>query len=284
MSAPQQNMNRITVTGLWIGDRLSPIEKLCIRSFLDHGFSFQLFVQQAVDGVPRGTVLRDATEILRTDDLRHLDWDDRRSIPYLSDLFRYRWLFTEGGWWVDMDTICLKPFTLTDGPKIGSEGRPERKNLIERFSGKRRFRGRTFANIGFLKFPAGSAMMGYCAERAKGLLNSGHAIRWGETGPALLRAALKECGDADWVIPWKTYCPVHHWNWRDLIEPAALPELRQLERDPEVKCVHLWNELWRRNGVDKEHPFSDNTFIGELLLRHQIPLARRDDASPPDAP
>ena len=103
MSAPQQNMNRITVTGLWIGDRLSPIEQLCIRSFLDHGFSFQLFVQQAVDGVPRGTVLRDATEILRKDDLRHLDWDDRRSIPYLSDLFRYRWLFTEGGWWVDME-------------------------------------------------------------------------------------------------------------------------------------------------------------------------------------
>ena len=252
-------MNQATVTGLWIGDRLSPIEQLCIASFRHHGYEFQLFVTEDVDGVPAGTVLRDAKDIFRREDRLNVDGPDAPPIAYLSDLFRYQWLYEEGGWWVDMDTICLKRIDLPAGPLVGSEGRPERKTLLDRWNGKRRFQGRTFANIGFLKFPAGSEVMKYCAEESAALLTSGRSIRWGETGPALLRTALKKYGQDDCVLPWKTYCPVHHWQWRDLIEPAELARLRQLEKDPQVSCVHLWNELWRRSGVEKDQPFGTDT-------------------------
>ena len=115
--------------------------------------------------------------------------------------------------------------------------------------------------------------MKYCSEQAASILNSGRSIRWGETGPALLRTALKTFGDTDWVLPWQTYCPVHHWLWRDLIEPEALHRLQALQQDPEVLCVHLWNELWRRNGVEKFQVFGQDTFVGYLLDQYKVEAA-----------
>ena len=52
------------VQSLWIGPKLSSMEKLCIQSFLKHGHPFHLYVYDHVEGVPEQAKLCDANEIV----------------------------------------------------------------------------------------------------------------------------------------------------------------------------------------------------------------------------
>lgn len=259
--------SKSAVTGLWIGDRLSSLERLCIKSFLSHGYDFHLYVYNDVRNVPEGATVKDGSEILAREDVGS---EVTHSITYFSNLFRYKLLYELGGWWVDMDTICLKEFVLDAPCIVGSEGRPERKTIVDRLKGRRRFKGRSVANTGFLKFPARTEIMKYCFEKATEIVNSNRKIKWGELGPALFRSGLKEFDKQSYVNHWKMYCPVHLWDWRDLLNPEKRDGLKELEQDKDVFGVHLWNELWRRGGVDKNQRFDDETYIGYLLKKYDV--------------
>ena len=77
---------------------------LCIKSFLDHGHAFQLFTYRNYDNIPAGTLVRDARDILPEEAIFH---DSHNSLAPFSDWFRMKFLSQEGGFWVDMDVICL---------------------------------------------------------------------------------------------------------------------------------------------------------------------------------
>ena len=108
----------ITVQSLWIGDSLSELEALCIRSFLFHGHPFHLYTYGNVDNIPEGTVIRDASEIIAEDQIYRV----RDSLAIFSDQFRWELLSREGGCWVDMDMICLKPFEFENEIVFGLQG------------------------------------------------------------------------------------------------------------------------------------------------------------------
>src|SRR3954451_7190727 len=59
-------MNRV-IQGLWIGESLSAMERLSIASFLANGHEFDLYAYGQVSGLPAGTRLRDANEVLPRD-------------------------------------------------------------------------------------------------------------------------------------------------------------------------------------------------------------------------
>ena len=91
--------NRV-VQGLWVGDRLSTMEQLSIRSFLAHGHEYHLYVYGSVDNVPAGTRVMDARDI-------HPEPWDFQSCAIFADYFRYKLLLDRGGWWADLDAVCL---------------------------------------------------------------------------------------------------------------------------------------------------------------------------------
>ena len=97
-------MNTRTVTSLWVGGELPLMSVLCIKSFLDHGHAFQLFSYRNYDNIPAGTLVRDARDILPEEAIFH---DSHNSLAPFSDWFRMKFLSQEGGFWVDMDVICL---------------------------------------------------------------------------------------------------------------------------------------------------------------------------------
>ena len=99
---------RPLIQSLWIGDRLSTMERLCITSFLEHGHPFHLYVYDEVANVPRGVILEDATEIMPRDKI--FRYKEHDSVSGFSNLFRYKLLLERGSYWVDSDEICLAPF------------------------------------------------------------------------------------------------------------------------------------------------------------------------------
>ena len=96
------------VQGLWIGPELSVMEQLSVASFLNNGHEYQLYVYDEVSNVPTATVIRDANEILAAS--RIFQYKHSRSYAGFANFFRYKLLMERGGWWVETDVVCLKPF------------------------------------------------------------------------------------------------------------------------------------------------------------------------------
>ena len=116
--AEVQTMKLPVIQSLWIGDPLSKLEQLCIQSFLDNGHEFHLYVYTAIGNVPSGVIIKDGNEILPN---QFIFRDDHGSVASFSDWFRYALLIMHGGFWVDMDMICIKPFAFSESFVFGLE-------------------------------------------------------------------------------------------------------------------------------------------------------------------
>ncbi len=107
------------IQSLWIGAPLTNLEKLTVQSFMDNGHEFHLYVYDHVQGVPDGVVVKDGNDILPASEIFYVKHG--RIAPF-SDYFRYALLYKLGGWWVDMDMVCIKPFDFSDEIVISCDG------------------------------------------------------------------------------------------------------------------------------------------------------------------
>jgi hypothetical protein len=94
--------------GFWHGPPLGPLLRACLSSFIEMGHRFDLYTYEKV-AVPRGISLRDANEIIAKSEIFY--WTNpltgKSEISPFSDLFRFKLLSERGGWWSDVDAICL---------------------------------------------------------------------------------------------------------------------------------------------------------------------------------
>jgi hypothetical protein len=230
--------NRV-IRGLWIGPSLSDMERLCITSFLRHGHEFHLYTYEPVDGIPSGAVVRDAGAILPSSAIFRYS---NGSYAGFANHFRYQLLLREGGWWVDLDTICLKPFDFPGEYVFASHLQKD---------------GASIVCNGMLKSPAGSEFCAYACRVCESKDPS--RLVWGETGPSLTTEAVNRLGLRQYVVPAETFCPVHGHVWESIFDASY-----QHQFGPETYAVHLWNELWRREGLDKNKRY-DTGCLYELL-------------------
>lgn len=233
----------VIIQSLWIGPRLSTMERLCIRSFLENGHEFHLFVYDEVSGIPAGTTLRNADEIV--DRSRVFTYAGNGSFAGFANMFRYKLLLERGGWWVDLDTVCLRPFDFHDEYVIASE-----------FGD-----GGEIATTAVLKAEPGSRFMEYVWREC--LAKDPSKLVWGETGPRLVATAVRALGLERFTKPAKTFCPIAFREWRSTIHPEAGRAF-----DADIWAVHLWHEMWRRAGADKDANYSPHCLFERLKSRY----------------
>ncbi|HUA58746.1 MAG TPA: hypothetical protein VML19_08340 [Verrucomicrobiae bacterium] len=228
---------------LWIGPRLSAMERLCIRSFLAQGHAFHLFVYDEVANVPRGTILQDANAIL--DRSRIFTYTGNGSFAGFANMFRYKLLLERGGWWVDLDTVCLRPFAFDDECVLASE--LSRKGEIP-------------ANC-ILKCDAGSPFADYVWQACTA--KDPTKLVWGETGPRLVAEAVRTLGLERHLKSAGAFCPVPFFEWGSLLRPAPQPVFGD-----DAFAVHLWHEMWRRAGMDKDANYPADCPFERLKSRY----------------
>jgi hypothetical protein len=226
------------------------MERTSIASFLRNGHEVHLYTYGDVDGIPPGTTVRDGREILPAE--RIFTYREHNSVSGFSNFFRYKLLLERGGWWVDTDMVCVKPFHFDGDYVFSSEGAQ-------------------VVNCGAIKTPRGSEAMAFAWETCNA--KDPAALKWGETGPALMRQVVERFALHDRVQPPHVFCPLPWQEWRRLIDGDDPPELPR-----DAHAVHLWNELWRRNGVDKDAAH-DPRSLYERLKRGTTPAAETAPAS-----
>src|ERR1043165_6467761 len=146
---------------------------LCLRSFIDHGHTFELYTFEADLRVPVGVTVRDAAELLGQEQFFvYEDGLGKGSPSAFANLFRYKLLAERGGWWVDTDVLCLSG----DIPAFAEFFAAEDDTVI---------------NVAILFFQPYHPLMIRCLEEATRM---GRAVRWGDTGPFLFTRLIHEFG------------------------------------------------------------------------------------------
>lgn len=220
-----------TIQSLWIGRELSAMECLCLYSFRKHGHAFRLYTYEPVSGVPAGVEIRDAQEILPSSAIFRYP---NGSFAGFANAFRYKLLLQNGGWWVDLDTVCLKPFDFP-GEHV--------------FGGQRDREGDITVWNGVIKAPAGSRFCEYAWEVCQ--TKDPKQLVWGETGPLLTTQAVRDLGLQNCVLGPETFCPVDAYRFETMLDPNVIHEFGEA-----TYAVHLWHELWRRKSIDKNASFA----------------------------
>jgi hypothetical protein len=104
----------MNINFLWIGDSLTKNGQLTLKSFIDHGHTPVLWAyNKQCENIPEGVVIEDAGQILPPSKIfSYKNNGDCRQGSYggFSDIFRYYLLYEVGGWYCDMDVVCLKNF------------------------------------------------------------------------------------------------------------------------------------------------------------------------------
>ena len=240
---PSPDHENLVIQGMWIGSRLSPMEELSVRSFMAHGHEYHLYAYSQVENLPEGTVLRNANEIISSDNIfKYRDYD---SYAGFADHFRYKLLLQNGGWWADLDLICLRRFDFTVDYVFASEDRAPNDETREH------------VNVGAIKSPPGSQLLRYVWDVCQS--KDPATLIWGEIGPRLFDEGVRKFGLESYVKRPSVFCPIPWFRWRDVIDPDFPSDFPE-----ETYAVHMWNEMWRRDGFDKDQPY-DTACLYERL-------------------
>jgi mannosyltransferase OCH1-like enzyme len=228
------------IQGLWIGAELSVMEQLSVASFLQNRHEYHLYVYDEVQNVPAGTVIKDANDILPAS--RIFQYKDQSSYAGFANFFRYKLLLERGGWWVDTDVICLKLFDFEDEYVFASELDGEREVI----------------SSGIIKAPAGSEVMAYAWEVCE--QKDPRQLKWGETGPRLITEAVERFSLERYKKPYRYFSPLDYKEWRRVLQLGLVYE--------DSYAIHLWNEMWRAAGQDKNGTYDPNCLYEQLKTKY----------------
>jgi mannosyltransferase OCH1-like enzyme len=237
-------MNEV-IQGLWIGAELSVMEQLSIRSYLCNGHDYHLYVYDLPKYIPVGTVIRDANEILPAS--RIFQYKHQPSYAGFSNFFRYKLLYERGGWWTDSDNICLKHFDFPEEYVFATE-------VCD---------GVEVITSGIIKAPAGSQAMSHAWQVCQD--KDPAQLVWGETGPKLIGETVRKYSLEGYVKSPDVFCPLGYNEWQRALEPG-----REELLAADSYSIHLWNEMWRAAGQDKNAQYPYNCLYEKLKRRYLL--------------
>lgn len=250
MTTTEQMDSDIPVQLLWYGDHLTNNEILCINSYLANGHLVHLYTYKEIDNLPThmNLVVKDGTEIIPEKDVfSYKKGDGKGSFSGFSNNFRYKLLLEKGGWWSDMDMVCFKNYS----------------DLIE---GKdylfcRENDTQIASSVIFCRNP-GSPVMKWCLSEATRLSRDLENLEWGTIGPKLLmKGVLSHNLQEKYCLDRVTFFPV---PYTEMI--AMLYVNMRIVNG--MYGIHLWNEVWRRQGLDKNGTYAEGSLYEELKRKY----------------
>jgi len=107
------------VASFWFGSPLSCVERVCIQSFLDHGYTFNLYVLDLTMDVPGGVILHDARSIYSDEEFSKNTLPHGVMRRFIPISFRIHLLQKTDHVWVDLDIYCVNPLALSSDYLFG---------------------------------------------------------------------------------------------------------------------------------------------------------------------
>ena len=113
-----------------------------------------------------------------------------------------------------------------------------------------------------MKAPAGSELMEsnwqVCADHP-----DPSNVVWGEHGPKLMARGISKFGLDSFLLDAEVFCPLA-WDESEAFVQAGDP----YAFGEKTRAVHLWNEMWRRGGRDKDGSYAPESLYERLKQRY----------------
>lgn len=267
-------MSRQIAQFLWVGPGLAPLESACIRSFVEVGYEVHLYAYDALNAVPDGVTMKDANEILDRDKIFLGAGTNGGSYAPFADRFRYHLLYKKGGWWFDTDHFAISLL-------------PEPKSL--RVSSQWEGVQGQYANVGAIWCVPGDPKVGWLKDTCEEILESGQPLEYTQLGPGLMNEMIKRFECPEIVAPWWEFCP-YPYNHMDrivykttsgfvkdkakfiyhMVKQLVRKDIKPAYIRPQTRAVHVWNEIWRANGLDKHALYHPWSLYGRLQRRYAV--------------
>lgn len=211
------------VASLWVGDRMSKIQQLCLSSFVAYGHSVSLFVYGNRDDVPPGVMVRDASKIMPLDNIGHL--------AHFADVFRFNMVQQTGIGWIDADTLCLtEDWSFLDNCYAISE-----KGSIQN---------------GIFRLPPESEILDFIVKKATSIDRSNSS--WTETNSGVLIEAFERFPEyKKYLVDESIVNGIPYEGWHYLWDPEKLSDMIKLSK--RIKSFSIYNEMVSRSGMDKNN-------------------------------
>lgn len=226
----------------WHGRSLSPLELACMQSFVAHGHRLRVFAYEELS-LPLGVECIDAREILPYERL----FIFKESPSAFTNIFRYKLLFEQGGWWVDTDVLCRT----SDLPACDYYWAEQQPGQL---------------NGAVLKFPKSATLCGRLLE-----LSEERAPRlkhWGQLGPVLLTEVLQEVRPEKHSGFTEDAYPLHwlepHFFWLPEFAPAVQ------RRTSRSTFVHLWHSVFARMGINVECQAPAGSYLDTVYAAYHV--------------
>lgn len=239
-----------TIRGLWIGNRLTNIQKLSIQSFIDNGHDYHLYTYGSVEGVPKKALQMSAEVIV--------PWEHRARFmndANFSDYFRSSLTLDLGGWYCDTDIICLKPFDFEEPRVFVSE---------YQFGDELPLKTKPLVNGCVIKIPKHDPMTVEILKRIAQLdtLDCG----WIDVGPAQYRWGVDQFNYRSYIQSPDVF---------DNLWPASLPAFvgfTGIWQVPfEARAIHLRTSYWKRgSALDPDGIYPSETWFERLKKKHGV--------------
>lgn len=248
------------INGVWWGPELTPIQQLSIQSYLYHGHDFHLYTSDINLKVPYGCQKHHVAEIISDNRDRFV------CESHFSDYFRVKLIQKIGGWYVDLDTICLKHFDFSadmvfvSENSFGSMRDPDSTSICPSRVVTKLINGCIF------KCPVQSDFLANLVDRIENMDTRNLKLPqdWLAVGPALFRLEVPSFNYNEFVQPPITF---------DGVSPDELHMFvtKSWKLSPESYTIHLRSSGWKRGGLfDPYKTYPENSMFEQLKRKHNI--------------
>lgn len=237
------------IQALWIGEKLSHLEQLSLASFVANGHEVHLYAYEDIAGVPPGVSVIDGRGVLPEDAIFSFGPDaafGAGSFAAFANLFRYKLLYEKGGWWIDVDMVCLRHFDIEAPYVFGYEHG-------------------TSINCAVLRLQQGSPVAESLYQAA---LAKGTDLNWGDTGARLFSEKVAEFHLEGFALPTSAFYPVHAWAADTLLQED--PDGSRIARLEGAYGVHFWNSILNWAGRDKNAEYPASSIYEQLKARFGV--------------
>lgn len=251
-SAPRQHVHMF-----WTGPSLSSYEHLSLKSFVATGANVSIYSYDKNLAVPEGVELVYADEIIPPSNFTLVHLNGEPSLVSPSNLFRYAAIEKLGGWYADLDMVCL------------GKSLPDRETYLARETN-------WSVNAAVMKFPMHhpivEALLEECRRVQSGLQDGSIKPSWGVLGPTLVTTVVTSQQFNPHVLARLHAYEIGYDEVLALFDPQCREKLS--ERTRQSDFVHLWNEVWRSLKIPKLYGPPAGSYLDSLFRRFEIEVPK----------
>jgi hypothetical protein len=218
-----------------------------------------------VKGVPKGTIMKDANILMPKKELLNFP-----SNSQASDYYRVLMILNEGGWYVDLDTICLQPLEFSEDYVFASEdvsGSWPRNRKPGEMMYPCSIEPQPYISNHIFKAPKDSDFLKYISDRIRGM-DTKHPMEWTSMGPNLFIEGVAEFDFEKFVKAPIVFDLLNPHEYGSFISSGFLWDV-----DKRSYSIHLRSSFWTSKsgwGLNPNGKYPDDSWFEFLKREHNV--------------